>query len=300
LIWLSIDKQTDGGMMLRAVQPVKSRWAERQEEEDFGKQRLIEEQGAYILLSQWEKSQGPLDPMVRVALSMADVVLEYIGANPAIFGVGGSGEKFVAGLSTNLRELLPDPERVDHWAEGGWAKFYFAERAITIFLHAGFKMIGEHPEPASKGSRLCESLDRKRFGTPRDCAILSMLPALIAHDRWVGQFKELGTKNPEDKTAFLESFSANYKWNTWDAVSAQESVLAKDPRIDESVLLYVERQKNYFYCTAVKVQKELQEFMNALDDPKALEKEFDDIVNQRDEMERSLGQDRVSCQDLEY
>jgi hypothetical protein len=119
---------------------------ERGEEVDFGKQRLMEEQGAYILLSQWEKSEGPPDPMVRIALSMADVVLEYIGANPAIFGVGGNGEKFVAGLSTNLRELLPNPDKVADWAGGEWAEFYFAERAITIFLHAGFKTLGEHPE----------------------------------------------------------------------------------------------------------------------------------------------------------
>jgi hypothetical protein len=138
------DPESRRRLMAAYFSIAEARRTKRGGEKDFGKQRLIEEQGAYVLLSQWGKSQGPPDPMVRIALSMADVVLEYIGSTPAIFGVGGNGEKFVAALSMNLRQLLPDPDRIGHWAEGEWAEFYFAERTITIFLRAGFKTIGEH------------------------------------------------------------------------------------------------------------------------------------------------------------
>ena len=46
-------------------------------------QRGIEVGGA-VLIQQWADGKGPVGPIGRVVLSMADIALEFVGANPAI------------------------------------------------------------------------------------------------------------------------------------------------------------------------------------------------------------------------
>jgi hypothetical protein len=100
------------------------------------------EESAYIwALEQFAPAAGPVSPFARVCIAVADVVLDYIGANPGLLGVGGNGERLVAALAGNLHTLLPDPD-----ATQPTGAHFFAERALTIVLQAGLKTIGEETE----------------------------------------------------------------------------------------------------------------------------------------------------------
>jgi hypothetical protein len=69
-----------------------------------------------------------------------------VGTNPSILGAGSSGEKLIIALSENIRELLPDADNPKDWKSADWSKFYFAQRAMAIFLHAGLKTLTESPD----------------------------------------------------------------------------------------------------------------------------------------------------------
>jgi hypothetical protein len=198
-----------------------------------------------------------------------------------------------------LMDIAKEAEKLEGKAEDARTRIGILRLGALAAWQGGEKGFGKANDLASKGIRLCDSLDRERFGAPRDCAVLRALPALIAHDSWLTQAEALATKSPEDKTAFFERFAANYKFNTWDVVEKQESLLEKSPRIDPSVFVYLRRQKNAFYCTAVKMSEELQKFINTMEDPKAMEKAFYKMLNQRDEMERILGSKKIPCDKLQ-
>jgi hypothetical protein len=102
-------------------------------------QRGIEVGGA-VLIQQWADGKGPVGPIGRVVLSMADIALEFVGANPSILGIGGNGEKLIGALATNLAEIIPD--------DGGefGARNQFAERLVGIFLQAGLKTLSERSD----------------------------------------------------------------------------------------------------------------------------------------------------------
>jgi hypothetical protein len=197
-----------------------------------------------------------------------------------------------------LMDIALEAEKLVGRAEDAGTRVGLLRLGALAAWQGGEEGFNKADDLASRGSRLCDSLDKKGFGAPRDCAILRLVPALVAHDSWVAQFKGLPTKSPEEKIHFFQKFARNYKLNTWDPVAEQESVLAREPGIDASLLLYLKRQKNAFYCTAVRMHKEMQEFMDTLDEPGVMEKAFNKILGQRDEMERVLGPERIPCPDL--
>jgi hypothetical protein len=101
------------------------------------------QEAGYRILEQWADGAEPPPPMARVVLTLAEVTLEFVGTNPSILGMGSSGEKLITALTENLRELLPDADNPQEWTSAEWSKFYFAQRAMAIFLHAGLKTITE-------------------------------------------------------------------------------------------------------------------------------------------------------------
>jgi hypothetical protein len=104
------------------------------------------QEAGYMILKQWAEGAEPPPPMARVVLTLAEVTLEFVGTNPSILGMGSSGEKLITALSENLRELLPDADNPQDWTAAEWSKFYFVQRAMAIFLHAGLKTITEKPD----------------------------------------------------------------------------------------------------------------------------------------------------------
>lgn len=95
-----------------------------------------------VTIKQWGEDAKKNKPLARVGLALVEVALDYAGANPAIFGVGSNGERFVRALAGAIDEILPNSD-----AEGVIAaESLFAERSIAILTHAGLGALQEHVE----------------------------------------------------------------------------------------------------------------------------------------------------------
>src|SRR5262245_52655113 len=131
-------------LYLAAVQVVAERKA--------AAKNLLPERGAEVageaLVGQWAKGQGPVGPVARFTLTLVDVSLEYMGANPSILGIGGNGEKLVGALASNLAEMIPDD------GDQFGPKSQFAERLLGIFLRAGLDALAQHPDAGVPNSHL--------------------------------------------------------------------------------------------------------------------------------------------------
>jgi hypothetical protein len=150
---------------------------------------------------------------------------------------------------------------------------------------------------SSKGERLCETLDPKSFGAPRDCAILMIMPALIAHDSFVAEMEGIVSKDATQKVSFFQRFSRSYKVNTWDALVRYEEKLKGDPRLDKTILKYISLQKQFFWCTLGIALDEITKLRRQLGDSKALEVEYNRISRDRDVINDALGQ-APDCSEL--
>src|SRR5262249_55947654 len=92
--------------------------------------------GGAVMIKQWARGTGPLSPLARIALTIADIGLDFVGTNPSVLG-GGSSAKLLGSLAANLSELIPDD------GEQFGPKTQFAERVIGIFLRAGLTTLSE-------------------------------------------------------------------------------------------------------------------------------------------------------------
>jgi hypothetical protein len=71
---------------------------------------------------------------------LADVALEFVGANPSVLGVGGNGEKLIGAFAANLAEMVPDD------ADARGPRSQFAEQVVGIVLRAGLDALSRHPD----------------------------------------------------------------------------------------------------------------------------------------------------------
>lgn len=94
--------------------------------------------GAWMI-TQWGK-QGPTGPISRVVLALAEVAVQFAAQDPSLFGVNGKAQPLVQALAQNLAALLPDN------ADDLGPKNELGGRLATIFLKAGLKALGEHPD----------------------------------------------------------------------------------------------------------------------------------------------------------
>ncbi len=95
--------------------------------------------GGAVMIKQWADGKGPVGPIGRMVLTMADIGLEFVGANPSLLGVGGNGEKLLGALATNLSDMIPDD------ADAMGPKSQLAERFVGIFLRAGLQTLNDQP-----------------------------------------------------------------------------------------------------------------------------------------------------------
>ena len=91
-----------------------------------------------LMVNQWAEGKGPIGPVSRLALTFADIALEFVGANPSVIGVGGSGEKLIGAMATNLAAMIPDD------AEQFGEKSQLAERLAGIFLRAALQALNDN------------------------------------------------------------------------------------------------------------------------------------------------------------
>jgi hypothetical protein len=93
--------------------------------------------GGAVMIKQWASGKGPLAPLARIGLTLADIALEFVGGHPSVLGTGGGTEKLLGSFATNLSELIPDD------AEQFGPKTQFAERALGIVLRAGLTTLSD-------------------------------------------------------------------------------------------------------------------------------------------------------------
>lgn len=93
-----------------------------------------------MMIEQWAEHEGPVGPVGRMVLTIADVALEYVGANPSVLGIGGNGEKLIGAFAGNLETLIPND------AEDFGPRSQFSERLVQIVMHAGLKTFQENPK----------------------------------------------------------------------------------------------------------------------------------------------------------
>jgi hypothetical protein len=129
--------------------------------------------GGAVMIQQWAGGKGPVGPVGRMVITMADVGLEFVGANPSLLGVGGNGEKLIGAMATNLADMIPD----DGDALG--PKSQLAERFVGIFLRAGLKTLDEQPNLVVREEHL-QTLIKNTLPP-----IIAALPANLADQaRW--------------------------------------------------------------------------------------------------------------------
>ncbi len=108
--------------------------------EDETEAELSVEIAGGFMIEQWNRSAAPISPVGRIAITMADIALEFVGSNPSVMGIGGNGERLIGAIALNLSHMIPD----DQDEFGTRAKF--ADRLCGIFLRAGLSVLADHPE----------------------------------------------------------------------------------------------------------------------------------------------------------
>ena len=111
----------------------------------YGGARRQEEAG-FLVLSQWAEGDEPPPPLARLVVALADVAIGYVAAHPELLGVGSNGERLIVAMAQNLRVLLPDSDDPKDWPAERWSRFYFIERAVTIFTRASLETLSQHPD----------------------------------------------------------------------------------------------------------------------------------------------------------
>lgn len=113
----------------------------------------------------------------------------------------------------------------------------------------------------SQGSSVCEALETEAgkknvYGAPRDCAILTILPALVWHSAYFNQLEQLEKQAPTEETrTALEKIVRNYPANTVLFVSERETTAKSFTGLSESVKGYIQEVKVRSFCNYLKVEE---------------------------------------------
>ncbi len=105
-----------------------------------------------------------------------------------------------------------------------------------------------------EGQAICEALETKAkkeniFGAPRDCAILTILPALVWHSEYFHKLKQLKHQEPtEDRKKALKGIISNYPNNTVLFVVAKETTAKGFTGLSATVKVYIEEVKKRSFC----------------------------------------------------
>lgn len=94
-------------------------------------------EAAACMIVQWGADEEPPSAFIRLALTLADIGLEYVSANPSILGIGGSGEQLVCSFAEKMATMIP--EDMDSFG----AKANIWDRVLGIFLRAGLSTLTE-------------------------------------------------------------------------------------------------------------------------------------------------------------
>lgn len=83
------------------------------------------------MIEQWREERKPPSAIIRMALTLTDIGLEFVASYPSLLGIGSRGEKLIVAFAQNMSSLIPD----DTAAFG--SKTDFADRVLGLFLRSG-------------------------------------------------------------------------------------------------------------------------------------------------------------------
>jgi hypothetical protein len=89
------------------------------------------------MIEQWRHDNQPPTAWARIALTITDIGLEFVAANPSIMGENSKGEALILAFANNLTTLIPD----DITDMGN--RHDFESRLLGIFLRAGLTTLLE-------------------------------------------------------------------------------------------------------------------------------------------------------------
>ena len=105
------------------------------------------------MVEQWREERKPPSAIIRMALTLTDIGLEFVGSNPSILGVGSRGEKLIVAFAKNMSALIPD----DVVAFG--PKTDFADRVLGIFLRAGLGTLASNTSAIFRDEDIAKLLE---------------------------------------------------------------------------------------------------------------------------------------------
>jgi hypothetical protein len=91
-----------------------------------------------LMIEQWAEGKGPASPLIPVALTMVDIGLEFVAANPQMTGANGNAAKIIGALADNLAGIIPlDARQID-------VRAVFGEQLVAAFLRAGLDAVAKN------------------------------------------------------------------------------------------------------------------------------------------------------------
>nr|VFK00795.1 MAG: hypothetical protein BECKLFY1418A_GA0070994_11261 [Candidatus Kentron sp. LFY] len=102
------------------------------------------------MIEQWRKDRQPPSPFIRFALTLTDIGLEFVAANPSILGASSRGEKLIVAFATKLSDLIPN--ELDKFGP----KVDFADRVFGIFLRAGLTTLTDNANVVFRDEDIAE------------------------------------------------------------------------------------------------------------------------------------------------
>jgi hypothetical protein len=105
------------------------------------------------MVEQWREERKPPSAIIRMALTLTDIGLEFVASDPSLLGIGSRGEKLIVAFAQNMSALIPD----DTAAFG--SKANFADRVLGIFLRSGLGTLASNASTVFKDEDIAKLLE---------------------------------------------------------------------------------------------------------------------------------------------
>ena len=112
-----------------------------------------------------------------------------------------------------------------------------------------------------EGDSVCTPLEAKAkkgeiYGAPRDCALLTILPALVWHSEYIERLERLKYQDPtNERKQTLKEIIQNYHQNTVGFISEKENKAKNFTGISESIKEYIDEVKKRSYCNFLRAEE---------------------------------------------
>ena len=105
------------------------------------------------MVEQWREDRKPPSVAIRMALTLTDIGLEFVGSNPSILGAGSRGENLIAAFAKNMSTLIPDDVAVYG------PKTDFTDRLLGIFFRAGLGTLASNASIVFKNDDIAKLIE---------------------------------------------------------------------------------------------------------------------------------------------